>query len=524
MPFTTLSQDDLEALYRAYLRSLIPDADVSPFSDADIEARVLAALYAGNQSQGEFIAKQILPSTSDDDWVVLHAKEEGIARRPAVKSRGYVLVENGGISDIQAALSEFTHDDGTVYKLDTPTAYVTPGAYTVPKTIVAGSTESTLFISPNVDDISPLTALNIASGQTCIVKEVIPSIDAVRLFYPLDAAPAASDTVARFGGMVVSFTASEVGVAGNKPAGDLGTLSSPDGTIPADVIIVESAGGGDLETIEELRARVVAVRATRPESGNPAQMREWAMSTPDVALADAFVFAGNRGYGTTDIIPFGPSGSRVVGEFTASLVQAYIDERKASGDDVRVIPMNYNATPVDVEVTVTLAEGIEPDWTGTMTADGDQVLGIPSVLVNGTAAGVVEPGDRMIFIGSIGDRVLSEEVVVTNVFGAIVSFTPALSFAVKDNDIIRPGSDASAGIVEAIGELFEELSPAPLVGTTRYPAESSAYPASIHPANIARAAMSAEKVVNVVVDEPAASVSPAPLSTLRLGSITINYA
>lgn len=521
MPFTTLTRDEIEATVRATIRNLIPGADVSEFSDYDITARMVASVFLGNQAQAEYVKNQILPTSADEEFLILHAAARGMSLRGASAAKGYARISASSGTPSQLAGSTITHDDGTVYTTDATVAIQAPGAFSPAKTIAAGSTQRTFFISPNVDGITALMPLILNGTQIVIVKDVIPEIDAIEVFTQFT--PPVGWSVEKARAAAVAITAQEAGRAGNKVSGDSATLDSPATNVNAAVELLGLSGGADLETLEELRRRVAIEYSAPRDSGNLAQIRQWALDTPDVGIEEAFVFPGVRGIGTVDVVPFGVSGARETGANTNALIQAYIDEQKGALDDIRVVGLERDSSgPVDVEVTVTCNAENQPDFSGSFTLNSAAGT---IVSVSPDPSGTIEVGDRIIYSDEYNGRYFTEQRTVVAVSPGFLTIDSApTGGGISTSQPLLPGSPNSGAIVEAINALFDDLGPAPEAGAIRFPAEADGYGSAIYPSTIAGAVMSVPGVLNCVVDAPTGGGSPSPLRALEIGSVAVNFA
>jgi|SRR5262245_58146553 len=75
------------------------------------------------------------------------------------------------------------------------------------------------------------------------------------------------------------------GTDANQPAGTVLALASPLSGVSADVVVVDLRGGTEVETDEELRARVLERIRKPPMGGDADDYVAWAMSIPSVTRA-----------------------------------------------------------------------------------------------------------------------------------------------------------------------------------------------------------------------------------------------
>lgn len=167
-----------------------------------------------------------------------------------------------------------------------------------------------------------------------------------------------TDSIATVGGggtVAVAVTALDTGADGNS-SGDV-ELASPIAGITAVAMTSLTTSGADLETIAELRARVLARKRTPPQGGAEADYVAWASEVSGVAkvwVEPAYLGAGTVGVyfvvdGTgSDIIPDS-------GEVAA--VQASIESVDSAGLSTRR-PVTAAATavaPSEVSTNVTIS-------------------------------------------------------------------------------------------------------------------------------------------------------------------------
>lgn len=85
-----------EAIRAAYLRdvkNLLPDAATDADSDHYIRATAEAAAVEGLYQHQLWIAWQVLPDTSDPEYLERHAALRGISRKPAMAASGDLVIQ-----------------------------------------------------------------------------------------------------------------------------------------------------------------------------------------------------------------------------------------------------------------------------------------------------------------------------------------------------------------------------------------------------------------------------------------------
>jgi len=83
----------------------------------------------------------------------------------------------------------------------------------------------------------------------------------------------------------IAVRAINPGESGNQPAGTLLTPTVPIVGVNADVIVIDLRGGGEIETDEQLRARVLMRIREPPMGGDADDYVAWALSIPSVTRA-----------------------------------------------------------------------------------------------------------------------------------------------------------------------------------------------------------------------------------------------
>lgn len=535
MALETKTQDELEAIIRGAVRGHITDADVSEGSDYDITARMAATAARLGQAQAAGLAKEIFPADASDEFLERHARRKGLTAQPAAKAVGKIQILSSTFTP-QPIGSELEHDDGTAY---VTTANATPtNPAVVGKTVALGSTPGRLIISPNTTGMAADQVYEV-EGHIRAIREVIGgSTDAVDLYEPLPRAPTSGAALTSQYAAVVAIEAIEVGAAGNKPVGDVLTLSAPQTGITPEVRVLELSGGGDAERPDELRARVVDADAEHPGGGNREHIRTLARETPGVRIADAIVFPGLRGLGTCDVIPIGPAGARRVGAVVCAAIAAHLADQLDERLDLDVYPLEYD-TPTDVDITVTTGVGYEADWSGgplAIAVSPDSTTG--RVYLTATAVGVVPIFARVLIPIFTAGRWRTYECEVTDVatIGAehwldvrVLDGGSALPAAPVDTDPgVFPGGPLAASVIEAVEAYFDTLGPSRKVASAALSYERHPEPAIAWDDTVRLGALSGEiddvpGAVDVDVNAPVANVQPNAPQTARLGKLLLRF-
>lgn len=151
----------------------------------------------------------------------------------------------------------------------------------------------------------------------------------------------------------VVVQAVDVGSAGNAVAGLALSLVSPVPGVAASGVASVLSGGADVETDDDLRARLMARIQRPPHGGAEYDYQGWALATPGVTIPPGRVWArgGWMGPGTVGVT-FLVSGadSYIPTAQQVSLVQAYIDARRP----VTAHAIVYAAAPLTVPLSLRL--------------------------------------------------------------------------------------------------------------------------------------------------------------------------
>lgn len=529
MALETRTYDEVYQLARSLLRSYVPEADVSEGSDYDATARMLAAIFVGNQGQAQHLAKQIHPAEADADHLARHAHARMIEELGAAPAGGLVQLTATSGADTQPAGSTLVHDDGTEYTTVAPVTMRAP-AWTG-KSVVEGSGPSRILVAPSVNDISPGDVLDI-DGDVRTVQGTNTTIGFVDLWEPLTRRPAAGTPITAVIGASVEIVASETGAAGNKPQGDTLTLETPEGAIETTVRVIGLSGGAAVETPEELRARVVAHDQQPPGNGNPGHLRAIARTLETFRIADALVYPGFRGLGTIDVIPLGPSGARLVTQAQIKAVQAAIDAEVPYVDDVLVKAPTlsvYREVTVEVEYEV----GFEPDWSGSFALTSSSTANF--LALDASPVGVIEQGDRLLVHQRVGAVWVTYERTAKTITSAGVELTEPLPHVPTANpdgrDDIYPSGPNAVAIIEAIEGVFDALGP----GTgnlftddySRFPLPSVEWDPVLRMSRIIAAVAAVSGVRDVHIDSindgPPSDVPPPAQEIVRMGQVRVVF-
>lgn len=540
MAITLLTLDELESfILREMLR--VPGISTHRGGDAWIESKLLGVLFHGNSAQAEWGAKQILPSTSEGEYLEKHASDRGREKQLAAPAHGRVYLrmdDASAANTTQLIGSALTAGDGSAYTTDAATTSALPSW--TGKTTGTGCTTERISVNPDTTGMAVDEVLEIG-GTKRAIREVYTAISAVDVYEPFETAPASGVAITRRRSAVVNVTASASGKLANKLAGEVLTITSPAGAPPnqfLDAVVLEMTGGGDEETPDELRARTVDHFAHEPGAGNPEQFRTWARETPGVRVGECFVFVGFRGLGTIDLIPTGVTGQRYMGTAggpTLELIDANVRDTAAHGegahyaDDVLLRERVYRSPDQDVDLTVEPRLGWEPDWSGSASFVVDAGSTTTSVTVTSSPVGTIEVGDRVLVpVTSAGRPTLIQRTAVS-VGATAIGLDSALPAAPSAGAVVRTGGPLAQPLIDAIDAYFDGLGPGvydPITGAiwVRHPDPAVSGDDEVKLNALVVAAMAVTGVFDVAFSVPLLDVRPPPQLTMRLGQLTIRHA
>ena len=522
MSFETPTYEEIVEIEKAAYRSLITGADTSAGSDLDIEARIHALAVRGNHAHAEYLLRQVLPTTTEGSFLREHCRIRGISATVAAKSTGHVQVTSTTAGRTVTSGDTLTHAGGQRYEATGTVSTATP---TITGGTVVGSdaTRTRIPIVGTIGQFSAGNVINIGSEKAAI-REVLSGISSVELWKPLAAIPAAGTSITAETGAVVPVRALTAGAAGNKDPGDTLTVDTPSGDLSATATILDLASGGDDESEDHLRGRLLDWFANRPGSGNAADYRDWARTVDGVAIDNAFVYPGIDGLGSIGIVPMGISGARLPSTSAISAVQAAIDAAKPLPDLATVYAWSYD-TDVSAWLYVQYAPGYEPDWSGSYTVSTGSTT--TSVVLT-TAPTAIEVGDRVVVYTDVLGVIRGYERTVTarSVSGTYsITLDAALPEAPVSTDVVLPGGPLFAELDAALDSIMDTRGPGDTNPPTRHPAPDVAFPDRLRESDIVAAVRAVSGVVDVGVTKSDGSTAlsiygetPGAMNRLRLAN------
>jgi uncharacterized phage protein gp47/JayE len=529
MPLEVRTYDETVELARALLRGNIPGADVTPGSDYDAKARMLAALVTGNQGQAEYLAKQIFAASADGDHLDRHKRARLLPELGPAKAVGVVQLTATSGTPTQPVGSVLTHVSGTTYK--TTRAVTLQAPVWTGKSVVAGSGISRVLVAPNITGIDAGHVVNI-DGDLRLVQGTDAVVGFIDLWEPLSKVPTPGTPIEAAIGAGVTVLADETKAAGNKLQGDVLALSAPVGDISTSARIVGLSGGAGAETPEELRARVLAHDQQPPGNGNAGEYRARARTVKAYRIADACIYPGFRGLGTTDIIPLGPSGARRATLPQLDAVRAAIAAAPYV-DDARVLAHTLTDY-CEVHLAIEHEVGFEPDWTGSFAIVAGSTASVLTLGAN--PEGTIEQGDRIMIQQRVGAVWVTYEREVDEVlpYGLMLAeplpHTPTANPDLRDD--VYPGSANAAAIYAATDGVFDRLGPghgslAVPPRYERFPLPSVEWDPVLRISNLISAAKAVGGVRDVHLlsmnDVDPDDITPAAQEMVRAGQIRVTF-
>lgn len=516
------TEDEFRELIVAQVRANITGADVSLYSDYDLWARVLAAVASASQAHASAIVRQRFPTTCDDSELELHGASRGLAYLAATKSRGYVLVF-GTAGDVLPAGTTF--DAEYIALADTACA---SGAFT-PVSVAEGSGRERLILS----DTSGLSVGSILSvgTQTTAVK-AIPAAGIVDLLIPLSVIPFVGDLVSGVSGALVAVEAVDIGAKFNAPSGRAIAIDTiPPGTsFDPDGLTAALAGGADAESASSYRGRIVDFEAGRAASTNVEAVRTAARAFPDARITEAFVYP-NLGYpGHTYVVAYGAPNARELASLTTDALEAFLVALVGSEVDVTVVPISYDGTAADVDLTLLEGTGFEPDWGSTTASTFTIAIGstVSRVELTTSPVGVIPVGARVLVPMNLGAAFRTEQRRVRAVDATGVDLDADLSGVPTAGGTVTSGSPAAQGVIDGITRAFDALGPGTYVASAtkdrvRWPNPSTTGGAVVSETRIL-GACNVEGVLSADFTSGSFALrTPAALQTIRLGILTLRH-
>lgn len=508
MPLETLTLAEVVDLVKAEIRRLYPDANVADFTDWALEAEILARVFLGNQQQALHALRSRFARTCPDSELDNLAVAYGTRRQPATKHAGFVIAlstDAGVAEDIPA---------GTVLRAADGTEYVTTAAATTARTTFSpaltaaeGTTRERLVIAPGVSQLSEgevFYAPGDFGGDDSwhAVRDLLTETSAIDVWPPLRVTLSVGTAIVAVWGCVVPIEAVEVGATSLR--GPWTQLTWDPDTLPPDLdptaIVCLLSGGGDLESNDDLRARLVALEAGAQGVGTVADYVRWAMNTPDLRVARAFSFPNLVTQGVITVVCQGVSGARELGPDAIDAIEAYVEtQMPAVGASLDVRGASY-ATELDITLLITPRVGAEPDWTtgaNPSRFEIDAASTTTRVTVTADPTSTIDVGDRVLIPTEVGGRKKTVQRVVTATSATYLDLDEAVEAAPVAGDFVYAGGPIAQDVLDAIEALLDDLGPGVFtsgVEFVRFPGSSVSAPGSLRNGRVVAVCMAVEGV------------------------------
>jgi uncharacterized phage protein gp47/JayE len=158
------------------------------------------------------------------------------------------------------------------------------------------------------------------------------------------------------GTATLSLVASTPGSAGNQPTGSTLTFVSAPAGVGATVTLPDGlAGGTDLETWQQVKARMLDRIQSPPQGGSDADYKRWALSVAGITRAWVFPLYSGRGTVRVFVVDDNYSGPGLASDAEVAACQAYIDSVKPAGASIIVDDAVVSGITVIAAVADTVA-------------------------------------------------------------------------------------------------------------------------------------------------------------------------
>lgn len=370
---------------KAQVRSAISGVGTEEGTDHGLIQTVAAQMFHGAQVAARYVYDQILPSTADAENRDLMIDYRGVSfAKEATKACGLIIVQGAtpektipAGTEIEFPATSFADGVARTYVL-LEDAFLKASLWSG-KTVGAGSTEWKMRVYGvgGVLDMQPKDVFSVNSSGSIDRLNAIRRVNyedmSIDMYAPHWDLPVATHAITHIAyAAVVRAECKVAGKIGNCFENSAANFTYLDYT---DARILEMGGGGDAVAAVDSDERVIRILedtvAGAPSLGNDQYLRDLVLSCPNVDIDDAVVFSHARGPGTVDIVAIGRPGRiasslqanvrndfyfgnfRRIGEVAAERIDAWINERDASGAYVRLSYFD------DVKV-----RSVEYDWAG----------------------------------------------------------------------------------------------------------------------------------------------------------------
>ncbi len=159
MSFKIKTPQEIQKKLEAEINSALEGADASlRYSVENILARMLTIVSFEMQGYIEYVSKQILVTTADNEWIDVHARKWGITRKPASVSIG-VATFTGTDGTIIPAETIIQRADGIQYQTDAD-GIIAAGTVDLNITAIEAGANGNADAGALVNLISPIPGIN----------------------------------------------------------------------------------------------------------------------------------------------------------------------------------------------------------------------------------------------------------------------------------------------------------------------------------------------------------------------------
>lgn len=540
MPVQLPGRDVIENATLQEFRDRIPEANTGEGEPYYLLAQIIASAVWSVFQPIAFVADQIFPTSSSEEFLVRHGSARKIFRKPAAKATGFMII-TGIAGASQPSGSLITDSSGGEYTLDIGVTLVAP-------LWLRGKVQS--FSSSYPDRFIALDSTNMAVGDVfflggelfCI--KALPGGALIVVYGRISGDPTGTNLLAVAGGVRAPITASLEGSSGNLPFRSAVTLSTPSTNVNAIGQIAEMGGGSDIESIKAWAERIEEIASEYPAGGNRAQLVAWAkgMSTLQERQANAqkayalgveraFNYSLFRGLGTSDIVVQGVVGARHLSTSVIAAIQNYIAPavptdanpgQVAPGADVLITDFTELATNISIDVRGGVDNPPDYDILGGAAVFAVAAGGNSSRINTTTSpVGFVVPGNRICFY--VGPPLWLIMTKTTNVDGGGFFVSPPIPANPAPGAFVYPGSSLIEPIRDSLLAMLDTFGPGDTNPPSRYPAPTTTAPDRLNRALIDKVVMTNAGVANVIVSVPVADVVPPPKQQVTLNVLTIRH-
>lgn len=319
------------------------------------------------------------------------------------------------------------------------------------------------------------------------------------------------------GAYVPILAVDDTGPSTNQPAGTILTWTSPRPGIAATAPVATQSdgsgltGGRNVESSDELRARIISLRANPPASGNDADVQKALTEVPGLSVQQGFTFPSVVTPGSTaftfTLRPAAPGSNRIPTAAQLEQARAYLVGRFPK-DSSGIFATMIVASPVTIMLRASWAAKAKgwadaTPWPLYVAADPILVLGAVAPTASSTRLGTLgtttsapQVGQTVAFYDAPNATFRKKRIATVTQVSAGVSWDVAFDMTNAASDATYvpvvgqpacPWSDSLPSVVPAIVPYFDTLGPGEQVGSffdegyrrRRSPRSPDAWPSQI---------------------------------------------